>query len=49
MALLTFEVVRKDDEKLVLSRDVTSRRQYNSWVYALAYLPDYLKVVEIKK
>jgi len=30
-----------------LSRDVMSRRQYNNWVYALAYLPDYLKVEEV--
>jgi len=47
MAILTFNIIRKDDEKAVLSRDVMSRRQYNNWVYAFQYLPDYLKVVEI--
>ena len=49
MPVLTLSIIRKDDEKLVLTKDITSKRQYNNWQYALAYLPNYLKVDEVIK
>jgi hypothetical protein len=46
MAIINFVISNKDDNKLVSVKTVSTQEQYDSWLYALAYLPDYLKVTE---
>ncbi len=46
MPILNFVISKKDDNKLVSVKTVSDQEQYDSWLYALAYLPDFFNVTE---